>query len=316
MPGTLQAVADVLVEDGKLDRAMWCLREAIRLEPNLPRARTRLAQLLGDGGHAHRAVELLTEELRLRPGDVGTLLAFGDLLMRQRRNPEAAEKFRRAIEIDPANAAARWRLGALACNARRFDEACTELEMAMRLDPSNPLPRLELARARLEKGELAESGRLLDQHVQQCPPESDPRLESGDAAVGLAALMLAAQRPDLAARTLTAAMRFDRVKNAALPWQKLALAQYRHHELELGNHASERLLQIEPENLCAIHNLGLAWLLLGDAARAMEWIRRGLALKPNDASFRRLRWRARIMRHRWLARLIRAEPAPMAPREA
>ncbi|MCE9619468.1 MAG: tetratricopeptide repeat protein [Planctomycetes bacterium] len=307
MPATLQAVADVLVEDAKIERAMWCLREAIRLEPNLPRARTRLAQLLGDGGHAHRAVELLTEELRLRPGDVSTLLAFGDVLLRQRRDPEAAEKFRRAIEIDPANAAARWRLGVLAANTRRFDEACTELEMAMRLDPSNPLPRVELARARLENGEMAEAARLLEIHVQQCAPETNPRLENVEAAVNLASLMLAAQKPALAARVLTAAMRFERVKNAAMPWQKLALAHYRNSDLDKGNEASERLLAIEPENLFAMHNLGLAWLSRGDNAKAMSWIRKGLAIKPNDASFRRLRWRARIFRYPWLARLIRSD---------
>ena len=310
MPATLQAVAEVLVEETKVDRAMWCLREAIRLEPNLPRARTRLAQLLGDGGHAHRAIELLTEELRLRPGDVSTLLAFGDVLLRQRRNPEAAEKFRRAIEIDPANAAARFRLGVLAVNTRRFDEACTELEMAMRLDPSNPLPRVELARARLENGEIAEAARLLEVHAQQCPPETNPRLDNIEFAVNLSALMLAAQRPALAARALTAAMRFDRVQNAALPWQKLALAHYRNNNLELGNEASEKLLKIESGNLCALHNLALACLSQGEISKAMSWIRLGLAAKPNDASFRRLRWRARILRYPLLARLIRSTPKP------
>jgi tetratricopeptide (TPR) repeat protein len=289
---------------------MWCLREAIRLEPNLPRARTRLAQLLGDGGHANRAIELLTEELRLRPGDVSTLLAFGDVLLRQRRNPEAAEKFRRAIEIDPANAAARWRLGVLAVNTRRFDEACTELEMAMRLDPSNPLPRVELARARLENGEMPEAARLLQAHAQQCPPETNPRLDNVEFATNLSALMLAAQCPALAARVLTAAMRFDRIKKSALPWQKLALAHYRNNDLERGNEASEQLLKLEPENIFALHNLALACLSQGDITKAMSWIRAGLSAKPNDLSFRRLRWRARILRHRWLARFIPSTTKP------
>ncbi len=308
MPATLQNVAEVLVEDAKIDRAMWCLREAIRLEPNLPRARTRLAQLLGDGGHAHRAIELLTEELRLRPGDVGTLLAFGDVLLRQRRNPEAAEKFRRAIEIDPANAAARFRLGVLAVNTRRFAEACTELEMAMRLDPTNPLPRVELARARLENGESAEAGRLLEVHVQHCPPETNPRLDNVEFAVNVSALMLAAQRPALAARALTAAMRFDRVKNTALAWQKLALAHYCNNDLERANEASLTLLKLDPKNVCALHNLALACLAQGEISNAMSWIRAGLAAKPNDISFRRMRWRARLLRYPLLSRLIRSTP--------
>jgi tetratricopeptide (TPR) repeat protein len=121
--------------------------------------------------------------------------------------------------------------------------------------------------------------------------------------------MLAAQRPGLAARVLTAAMRFDRVKNAALPWQKLALAHYRNNDLERGNEASEKLLEIESDNVCALHNLALACLRQGDISKAMSWIRLGLSAKPNDASFRRLRWRARILRYPLLARLIRSTPA-------
>ena len=102
-PATLQAMAEVLLEEGKTERAAWSLREALRLEPALPRVRIRLAQLAADSGQPHRAIELLTEETRHHPGDVQAWIAFGDLFARLRRGPEAAEKYRRAVELGRAS---------------------------------------------------------------------------------------------------------------------------------------------------------------------------------------------------------------------
>ena len=287
-PASLQAMAEVLLEEGKSDRAAWCLREALRLEPALPRARIRLAQLAADGGQSHRAVELLTEEVRKHPGDVAAWLAFGDLLVRLRRTPEAAEKYRRAVELNPDSAAARWRLGTLAIASRRLDEACSELEMAIRLDESNPAPRVELAHARLERGENAEAARLLEVHAERTPPEQDDRLQNPQAAASIGELMLRADRPALAARTLSAALRFPACAKDAHLLRKLALARYRAGDLAAGDDASRRLHRLHPEDRAAPYNLALSCLQRGLLPDAAAWIRVGLKAHPRDGGLRRL----------------------------
>lgn len=287
-PASLQAMAEVLLEEGKADRAAWCLREALRLEPALARARIRLAQLAADSGQSHRAIELLTEEVRKHPGDVTAWLAFGDLLVRLRRAPEAAEKYRRAIELDPDSAAARGRLGALALAARRLDEACAELEMAVRLDERNPGPRLELAHARLERGEIAEAARLLEVHAERTPPEQDDRLQNPQATASLGELMLRAGRPALAARTLSASLRFPACARDAVVLRKLALSRYRAGDLPAGDEASRRLHRLHPTDRAAAYNLALSSLQRDHLDEAATWIRTGLGTHRGDGGFRRL----------------------------
>jgi tetratricopeptide (TPR) repeat protein len=296
-PASLQAMAEVLLEEGKSERAAWCLREALRLEPGLARARIRLAQLAADGGQSHRAVELLTEEVRKHPGDVAAWVAFGDLLVRLRRAPEAAEKYRRAIELDPDSASARWRLGTLALASRRLDEACAELEMALRLDASNPAPRVELAHARLERGETTEAARLLEVHAERTPPEQDERLQNPQAAASLGELMLRAGRPGLAARTLSAALRFPACARDPKLLRTLALARYRAGDLAAGDDASRRLHRLHPSDPAAAYNLALSAMQRGMLSDAADWIRGGLKTHPRDGGLRRLRIRL------WLRRI-------------
>jgi tetratricopeptide (TPR) repeat protein len=297
-PATLQAMAEVLLEEGKTERAAWSLREALRLEPSLARVRIRLAQLAADGGQPHRAIELLTEETRHHPGDVQAWIAFGDLLVRLRRAPEAAEKYRRAVELDPDSAAARWRMGSLALAARRLDEACAELEMAMRLDADNPAPRVELAHARLERGERDEAARLLEVHAERTPPEQDPRLDNPQGAVSLAELMLRADRPAMAARTLSAALRFAACRKDAALFRKLALARYRSGDLKGGDEASQHLHRLDASDAAAPYNLALSALQRGNLTEAATWARRGLSEHPRDAGLRRVLLRI------WMARFI------------
>ena len=298
-PASLQAMAAVLLAEGKRDRAAWSLREALRLEPALARVRVQLAQIAADSGQPHRAIELLAEETRHHPGDVHAWLAFGDVLVRMSRVPEAAEKFRRAVELDPESAEARWRVGSLALGARRLDEACIELEHALRLDSENPSLRIELAHAKLERGEFNEAARLLEIHAERVPPESDPRLDQPQAALSLADLMLRAGRPELAARTLTAALRFPACAQDAAVLRRLARSRYESHDLPGGDQASRSLHEVDSTDRAAAYNLALSALQQGTLSEAQSWVRRGLADHPRDAGLRRL-W-VRI----WITRSLR-----------
>jgi tetratricopeptide (TPR) repeat protein len=298
-PASLQAMAELLLEEGHADRAAWCLREAIRLEPALPRVRVRLAQLAADGGQPHRAVELMTEEVRKHPGDVQAWVAYGDLLTRMRRGPEAAEKYRRAIELDPDHAIAHWRLGSLALAARRLDEACSLLDRAVALDPDQAVPRVELAHARLERGETTEAARLLELHMERHPPEEDPRLQHVTAAIGLAELALRAGQSAAAARVLTASLRHPTCAKDAGVLRKLALARYRCGDLAGGDQASRRLHRVDPSDRAAAYNLALSALQRGELPEARTWIRAGLAAHPRDGGLRRLRIRL------WMLQLVR-----------
>jgi tetratricopeptide (TPR) repeat protein len=85
----LAVMAESLIQRKQWERAHWCLREALRLEPTMPRLRSRLANVLTSMGRTQRAMQWYLDELRDDPGSIETLLDFGELLIELDRLPEA-----------------------------------------------------------------------------------------------------------------------------------------------------------------------------------------------------------------------------------
>ncbi|TVQ58389.1 MAG: tetratricopeptide repeat protein, partial [Phycisphaerales bacterium] len=146
------AVAEALLQREQYERGGWCLREAMRINPTLPRLRARLGNVYAALGDSRRALHLYLRDLRDDPGNVDTLLDYGELLMEFNRHGEAAEKFRRVLELEPANVDAHFRLGQIASRTKRFERAMVEFELVLKLDPNYPRIRLALAEVLIARG--------------------------------------------------------------------------------------------------------------------------------------------------------------------
>jgi len=97
------------------------------------------------------------------------------------------------------------------------------------------------------------------------------------------------------------------------------LARYRAGDCDGGATASRRVLRREPKCLRSIHNLALAALEQRRPAIAAGWIRRGLAINPNDNELRRLRMRLWLVAgtsllHYWWRRMLSAAKATLFSR--
>ena len=289
-PRCLVAIAESLMVRREWKRAGWCLREAIRLEPTLPRVRARLAAVLAATGRRERALQMYWRELMDDPGNVATLLDFGDLLLEMERLPEASDKYRRVLEIEPANVEAHARLGDLAMRGGRMDQAHVEFELVAKLDPSFPGIRLRLAEALVQRGRIGEARRWLVAELDAVAASD----WAGDL-MRLGDLLLSANEPERAAMVLDRAVRREKT---AFGWRKLALARFRSGDRAGGMAASRQVLRIEPHCVAALHNLALAWLELGSTRRAAACVRRGLLIDPQDEGLRRIRSRL------WLAQAM------------
>jgi tetratricopeptide (TPR) repeat protein len=312
----LAIMAESLIQRKIWERAMWCLKEALRLEPNMPRLRARLASVLAATGKPQRALQLYLKELRDDPGSIDTLLDYGDLLVQLGRLPEAAEKFRRILELEPANAEAHYRLGQIAHVARRYEQACLEFELVHKLDPQYPHVQPALAESLLRRGQIEEARALLVQAFEliqnrigdvqpdqsesiaasrEIGPEDDDR-SSEPATVAelnrLGALLLEANEPVRAATLFEAALLQG---ESADLLRQLALARFRSGNHVAGAAASQRVLRLEPDCIRSIHNLALAALESGQLQLAAGWVRRGLRINHHDDGLRRVRIRV------WLA---------------
>jgi tetratricopeptide (TPR) repeat protein len=317
----LAVMGESLLQRRMHERAGWCLREALRLEPALPRLRARLGSVYAATGRQQRALHLFLRDLRDDPGNIETLLDYGELLADLGRQAEAAEKFHRVLELEPANVDAHFNLGELALSAGRLEKAHLEFELVLKLDPEFPEIRLAIAEALLRRGRLADAQRCLREQmemdeaqiaamdsprgdpapVEDAVPDavdSKPRSDEPDLR-RLGELLLRAQLPAEAARILQRVV--DRRGEDAEVLRKLALAHFQAGHRGAGASVSRRVLRLEPNCVHSMHNLALAALEQRRLDLAAGWIHRGLRIDRHDEGLRRLRVRIWL---RWTAALL------------
>ncbi|MCI0362671.1 MAG: tetratricopeptide repeat protein [Phycisphaerales bacterium] len=310
-------MAESLILRKQFDRAEWCLKEALRLEPSMPRLRARLACVSHATGKSERAVQLYLRELRDDPGDIQTILEYGQLLLDLERLPEAAEKFRRVLEIEPANLIAHFELGRIAMVGRRYEQAHLEFELVLKLDSGYPAVRMMIGQVLLLRGRPQEARTYLLEECQRVRARlDDPGIKEGPAAPPtsaapvdnndvsgqrpdlsdddlpqLAALLLEADEPGPAAQILEAAVKLNPTADLL---RQLALAHFRAGDLTGGRLASRRVLKLDPACVRSMHNLALAALQIDRLRIASGWIKRGLRVDHHDDGLRRLRMRVWI----------------------
>lgn len=311
-PQCLAAMAESLIVRGLFQRAEWCLKEAMRLEPNMPRLRARLAAVSAATNKPQRALQLYLRELRDDPGNIDTLLEYGTLLRDLGRAPEAHEKFRRVLELEPANVEAHFELGRLAMEAHRHEQAHLEFELIIKLDPQFPAIHLAAGEALLRMGRIEEAREhLIEEHElhrasqldraeepqQQpaAPPTAagEPLSVNGPTSLldvaSLGDLLLEAGEPARAAELFELALQHEPDHHDLL--RQLALARFRSGDREGGTAVSRRVLRLDPECLRSMHNLALSALEEGRIRTAAGWVWRGLHVNRHDADLRRLRVR-------------------------
>ncbi len=286
----LSAIAESLILRREFERAGWCLREALRLAPNMPRIRARLGTVLAAMHQPRRAVQLYLRDLRDDPGNIDTLLDYGDLLMSLGRLSEAGEKFRRVLEMEPANIEAHHRLGQIALASGRIEQAQIEFELVHKLHPQFPGIHLFLAETLLRRGRQDEA-RIHLQHERDATttddrPEVFPPLEQLSRFGGL---LLEAGMASDAAQVFEQALAGDEDSPELL--RQLALARFQSNDRDGGVVASRRALRLDPHCVASMHNLALAALKEGRLRTASGWIRQGLKVNRHDNGLRRLRMR-------------------------
>jgi len=300
----LVVIAESLLERRLFDRASWCLREALRLDPTMPRARARLAAVYAATDQPQRALQLYLRDLRDDPGNIETLLDYGELLMQLGRLAEAGEKFRRVLELEPANIDAHHRLGGIACASGRFEAAHMEFELVYKLEPTFPFIRLSLADVLLRRERVDDARAMLRLELDQYDAEQDePVTAEGDSPdapsvdlIRFGRLLLEAGLPHDAARILERGLRRDGESPELL--RQLALARFQSNDRDGGIIASRRVIRLDPTCIASMHNLAMAALEDGRLRTAAGWIGRGLRIDRHDVGLRRLRvrlWAAAVL---------------------
>jgi protein O-mannosyl-transferase len=124
-----------LVSQGKLDRAVWHYREALRLNPENAYAHNNLGIVLTHQGKTEEAVLQYREALRLTPEDAEGRYNLACALAGLKKTEEAAGEYREALRLDPGFAEAHNDLGELLAAQGRSDEAAEQFLEALKIYP-------------------------------------------------------------------------------------------------------------------------------------------------------------------------------------
>jgi tetratricopeptide (TPR) repeat protein len=123
-------LAQVRVDQGRIDDARLLLERAVRIDPNYVDATRRLGALLATQGDSTRSIAYLERFASSSSVNDQTLVLLGQAYLNANRPDDAIAALRRALDLNPRQAEAASMLGAIFSDAGRFDLAIPYLERA------------------------------------------------------------------------------------------------------------------------------------------------------------------------------------------
>jgi len=159
----------VCLNQGRLDEAMACFREALEIQPHDANAYLNLGAALFQGGQADGAILQYQKALEIQPGLAEAHKNLGDVFLQLGRVDEALAHSRKAVEIRPEFAEAQNNLGNALLQKGQLDEAITHLQRAVDLLPEYPNALNNLGVALIQRGKAAAAMALFQKAVDIQP---------------------------------------------------------------------------------------------------------------------------------------------------
>jgi arylsulfatase A-like enzyme/Tfp pilus assembly protein PilF len=258
---------------GRMREALPLLETLVEESPRDIFARSILASSHHLQGDYDKALILHVGSIEIEPNDEVLRLGAGAAYLALRELDRAEEAIQAALQIAPESGAAHIQRGLLAWHRGDPEEALGWFERAIELDPGSSGPAghnqigfLHLRAYRLEAARTSFEQALAIDAL------------NGTARAGLAEVLIAEDRFDEAAQTLTLALRFDPSLPRALA--VLASLTSRQGEHDQALDLIDRALELSPTN-AEIHNaLGLIHRRRGDYTAAEASYRRAIEYEP------------------------------------
>lgn len=143
---------------------------------------TDRAAALVQEGKLNEAVFELQEALRANPGYIDAHVNLGGVLTELRRFDEAVQHYQEVIRHRPDRSDVRLRLGELYMQARRYEEAAVELDAVAKANPTSAVAHFEWGRALIELGRLDEGVAALTKSLEFEPKQAAAHVNLGVAA--------------------------------------------------------------------------------------------------------------------------------------
>ena len=130
---------------GKVDLAVSCLEDALRLHPQYSRAQGNFGTVLLDLGRTVEAEKHFRTALQGMPGLVSARFGLGMILYERSDWAGAARELGAAVSLNPEHALAQESLGNALTKVGRIPESLVHFQAAGSLEPGNPVYQFNLA---------------------------------------------------------------------------------------------------------------------------------------------------------------------------
>ncbi|MFA6135043.1 MAG: tetratricopeptide repeat protein [Phycisphaerae bacterium] len=290
-PACYYSIGNSLFARGQYDRAIYCWRQTLRMEPSHPQANVRLAEAFWAKGELaqardHYRTEIQRKAYDNRPQDPELLLDLGELLMDTNDLQEAEDSFRQAIEAADDNASAHYCLGELLLRKQDWPAAEASLRKSLELDEKYPGAHLKLAEALIRQKKVQEGAKHLVLELRHRGSDAEVLKEAGQ-------LLLEAHQSRQANIVLRRLVKLQPADAHAQ--HNLAVSYFMMERLDEGIRYCRKALKLKPDYSLALYNLALAHLQLQQVPRARRYAMRALTAAPQDANIRRLARRVGAM---------------------
>jgi protein O-GlcNAc transferase len=298
-----------LEAEGKLDEAMQCYLEAIRLAPNPARGHLNRGNVLLLQGDLDGALDAFRTALDHQPDYAGAHYNIGNALLGNRQFDAAVASYRSALEINPDYAEVHCSLGVALSEQGKLEEAAQCHRRALEINPDfveahtnlgNTLQALgqfegaaacyrsalgfnpglsegdifNRANFLMSRGRLGEAAALYRRVLELKPDYAEAHTTLGVALMGLG------QAED-AVESYRRALAIK--PDSAEAYCNLGIALKELGQLENAAASCRHALEIKPNFAEAFGNLGNVQLALGQYDNAVESCRHALEIKPESA---------------------------------
>jgi len=257
--------------EGRFEDAAQLFVESLKVKPNYLHAELFLALSYQHLGKISQAEDTYKAALP-HATDAGPWRGLGGLLASTGRVAEAIPYLQKAAEMSPEEARPHRELGAAYMTVGNSLDAQRELRKAADLDPKNPVTRSLLAQVYRSVGlndrAAAEAARFRELTGHDLTSGSD------DAATSSQAVVPHRNAVDADKRSGTAA---ESHPNNIQALFDLGRTEYNENRFDEAAAAFQRCLKLDPKNVKAEHNLGLAYERLGRKGDAMAAFRTAIS---------------------------------------
>lgn len=283
-------LADVLTRAGDLAAAEQSLRDAIGALPASGRAHYVLARLLQRQGRQADALGELERAATFRPliGLNGVYQAMGAMDAALQRFDAAVDAYSRRVDSQPNDADAHQDLGDTYARLGRDDEALAEFAVVLLLDARRAAALAAIAQVRLRNGQYEEAADTARRAVALDPAHVQARYLLGTALLRLGHTEEGQQALDVFQRLQadTAAARARDLELGGLRREASVSSAAGDHQKAVT--LLRRAMEIAPDEMVSHLNLGIALMLAGQPADAIDRFQSALALNGPDDIHQRL----------------------------